>query len=194
MMKNATLQDFLPIGAEVFVKKWLESYAVQIIITNSRSSKLGDYRNLGGNAHKITINGDLPQELFFFVLTHEIAHLHTLASNKNIRPHGVEWKSCYAQLLISSQTIYAKEFLPILSKFVKNPKAGYLSTPEIVRYFNVDRAGHFVEELSLGNLFEFRSETYKILSKAKKRYLCENLTSGRRYLFRACAEVKKIDE
>jgi Zn-dependent peptidase ImmA (M78 family) len=61
-----------------------ETYSCHIRITK-RSSKLGDYRYRSGETQQISINGDLEPQLFFFVLTHEIAHLITFsADRKNI--------------------------------------------------------------------------------------------------------------
>jgi predicted SprT family Zn-dependent metalloprotease len=52
------------------------------------------------NSHQITINGTLEPQLFFFVLTHELAHLIAFEKyGRRISPHGQEWKKlsekCY---------------------------------------------------------------------------------------------------
>jgi len=192
-MNASTFENFLPEHSIQFIKNWTEGYDLSIKISFSRKSKLGDYRSLPNQKHQISINGDLEKELFFFVLTHEIAHLISLSENPKIRSHGKEWKDCFSALLRESISVYPEDLQPLILLFSKNPKANYMASPEIVRYFNPNKKGNFVEDLCIGNVFEFKNERYQIIAKQKKRYLCENLSSGRKYLFRACAEVKKID-
>ena len=95
-----TLNLFLPKGADDFIHQWLAGHLCHIKTTKDRKSKLGDYRLLPNKSHIITINGNLEPFLFFFVLTHEIAHLLAFNEKINIPPHGKEWKKMFQKLLL----------------------------------------------------------------------------------------------
>ncbi|XJR84307.1 SprT-like domain-containing protein [Elizabethkingia anophelis] len=110
VMSLQVLQKYLPEGAIFFIEKWLKPYSCHIRITKKRNSKLGDYRYRSGETQQISINGDLEPQLFFFVLTHEIAHLITFSADRKILPHGKEWKICYRNLLLESLNIYEEDF------------------------------------------------------------------------------------
>lgn len=194
-MKLDELQKFCPEGGFGYIQSWLKTFNVKVKITRSRRSKLGDYRRLPDQGHQISVNGDLPPQLFFMVFTHEIAHLLTLSQNAKIRPHGREWKACFASLLLESMQVYAQDFQPLLLEYANNPKANYMASPKIVRYFSHHQDGIFIEDLREGSYFEFAESCYQMLEKRKKRYLCKNVQSGKKYLFRASVQVKKlIDE
>jgi len=153
---------------------------------------LGDYRYGLGKKKQITVNENLDPQLFFFVLTHEIAHLITLSLDDRILPHGKEWKNCYRNLLLESISIYSDDFRPLVLKFSKNPKASYSSAYEIVRYFSRCSDEDFVEDLPLGSKFEYRGEEFELLSLRKKNYICVSSNSGKKYIFKNFAKVKKI--
>ena len=74
-MSVSVLEKFLPENALPYLKIWFGSYPCHLKITKNRNSKLGDYRKLPDKSHQITVNGTLEPQLFFFVLTHELAHL-----------------------------------------------------------------------------------------------------------------------
>ncbi len=67
-----------------------------------------------------------------------------------------------------------------------------MATPEIVRYFSKNTTEDFIEDLDPGHIFEYQNQTFEILEVRKKRYICKNLHSGRKYLFRTCVQVKKL--
>lgn len=186
------LTPFLPLNALPFLQKWLEGHRCRIKITRERKSKLGDYRLMPDKSHQITINGTLEPELFFFVMTHEVAHLLAFWEYKKIQPHGKEWKQVFGALLLESIAIYAEDLQPLIRKFAQNPKANFMSSPELVKYFDKNE-GLFVEEFSVGEKFIYQSHAYLVEEKKKKRYLCKNLYSGKKYLFKSCARVEKLE-
>jgi len=186
------LRKYISNEAFSFVEKWIAPYDCDIKISKNRNSKLGDYRYRLGQKKLITINETLDFQLFFFVLTHEIAHLVTLSINEKIFPHGKEWKACYRNLLLESICAYSEDFQPLVIKFSKNPKASYSAAPEIVKYFSKDSDKDFVGDLSLGSRFEYRGQKFELLSLRKKNYICVSADSGRKYIFRDCVQVKKI--
>lgn len=179
-----------------FLKKWFGQHFIHIKITRGRSSKLGDYRKMPDKSHQITVNSTLQPQLFFFVLTHELAHL--LAFDKfgrNISPHGPEWKSLFREMLFESIEVYSEDLKPIILKFSRTPKANFMASPELVRYFHIEDyqdETNFIDDLNLQDKFMYRKQTYIIEKKLKKNYLCMNLNNGKKYIFKPLARVEKI--
>lgn len=185
----------MPEGAIGFIRNWLKPYRCAVRITKARESKLGDYRAEFDGSHSISVNGDLAPQLFFFVLTHEIAHLIAFTSTKKrIRPHGSEWKEAYKKLLLESLEIYREDFRPLVLAYAAAPKANYVSNPDIVRYFQESDGNFFLEDLPEGSTFLFRDEPYHMQQRLKKRYICKHLRTGVSYYFKACTRVAKHTE
>ncbi|MCG2793856.1 MAG: SprT-like domain-containing protein [Weeksellaceae bacterium] len=190
------LEQYLPENTFHFLKQWFSDYYIHIKITRNRNSKLGDYRRLPDKSHQITINSTLDKQLFFFVLTHELAHL--IAFEKfqfRISAHGQEWKDTFRKMLLESLDVYTADLKPIILNFSKNPKANYMASPELVRYFHIEdpsESSVFVEELLINEEFLYQGDTYVVLEKKKKLYLCLNSKNSKKYLFRPLAKVEKI--
>ena len=193
-MSVEILNKLLPENALLFIKKWLGNHQCHIKITRSRQSKLGDYRLMPDKSHLISINGNLESELFFFVFTHEIAHLLAFHEERCITAHGKEWKNHFRKLLLESILVYSDDLQPLIISFAKNPKANFMSSPELVKYFDKKDSENqiYVEELFIGEEFIYENRRYKVEEKKKKRYLCKNLYTGRMYLFKSCAKVEKL--
>ncbi|QCX53011.1 SprT family zinc-dependent metalloprotease [Elizabethkingia sp. JS20170427COW] len=192
-MSLATLEKYLPKDALFYVEKWLQPFPIEIRISRNRESKLGDYRyHPIKRCHQISVNYNLPPDLFFFVLSHEIAHLLVRVSFPRAQAHGPEWKNAYRELLLESVLVYQEDFQPLVEQFSTNPKANFSVSPEIVNYFRPQTNASSFDGLKSGNLFEFRQQRYQLLEKKKKRYLCRNVSTGKEYLFQACAEIKIV--
>lgn len=195
-MSVSVLEKFLPENALPYLKIWFGSYSCHLKITKNRNSKLGDYRKLPDKSHQITVNGTLEPQLFFFVLTHELAHLIAFEKyGRRISPHGAEWKQTFREMLLESLTVYAEDLRPIIQKFSKSPKANFMASPDLVKYFHVPKEDDeqiFIENLKKGELFEYKKEIFVIEETTKKRYLCKNIKSSRKYYFRNLAQVKKL--
>ena len=197
-MSVSVLEKFLPENALPYLKIWFGSYPCHLKITKNRNSKLGDYRKLPDKSHQITVNGTLEPQLFFFVLTHELAHLIAFEKyGRRISPHGAEWKQTFREMLLESLTVYVEDLRPIILKFSKSPKANFMASPDLVKYFHVpkeDDEQTFIENLKKGELFEYKKEIFVIEETTKKRYLCRNLKSGLKYKVNTLARVRKIDD
>lgn len=195
-MSINTLEQYLPDNTFPFLKKWFSDYYIHIKITKNRNSKLGDYRKLPDKSHQITVNSTLDKQLFFFVLTHELAHLIAFEKfNFRISAHGKEWKDVFREMLLESIDIYTEDLKPIIAKFSKNPKANFMASPELVRYFHIENPEDnfvFVEDLLINDEFHYKGDDYKLLEKKKKLYLCIHLKNSKKYLFRALAKVEKL--
>lgn len=195
-MSISVLEQYLPENTLPFLKKWFADYYIHIKITKNRNSKLGDYRKLPDKSHQITVNSTLDKQLFFFVLTHEMAHLIAFEKfNNRISAHGKEWKDTFREMLLESIDIYTDYLKPIIRRFSSNPKANFMASPELVRYFHIENPEDqfvFVEDLSVKDNFHYKGDQYEILEKKKKLYLCINLNNSKKYLFRPLAKVEKL--
>lgn len=194
-MSIQSLEKYLPHNTLQYLKVWFSDYYIHIKITRNRNSKLGDYRKLPDNSHEITINSTLAPELFFFVLTHELAHLIAFEKyGRRISPHGSEWKETFRQMLLQSIEVYEENLRPIIIKFSRSPKANFMASPDLVKYFHIEKQDDalvFIEELQKGDFFIYRNEKYLLEGLIKKNYLCKNLATGRKYSFKPLARVEK---
>lgn len=196
-MSVAVLEKYLPPDTLPFLKKWFGEHYIHIKITKERSSKLGDYRKLPDGSHRITINATLQPELFFFVLTHELAHLLVRENFGNrASPHGAEWKNTYRTMLLESISAYAEDLQPLILRYAKSPKANFMASPDLVKYFHAEDLNDelaYVDDLTAGDRFVYRKQRFQLKERRKKNYLCENLSTGRLYIFNPLARVQKID-
>jgi len=194
-MSISLLEKYLPENTLPYLKKWFGDYSIHIKITRGRNSKLGDYRKMPDKSHQITINSTLQPQLFFFVLTHELAHLLAFENFGNrISPHGAEWKQTFRLMLLESISIYSEDLKPIILRFSKSPKANFMASPDLVRYFhieNYDDESSYIEDLHPGEKFTYKKQTYIIEEKRKKNYLCLNLDTQKKYIFKPLARVEK---
>ncbi|OWR15581.1 SprT-like domain-containing protein [Chryseobacterium sp. VAUSW3] len=195
-MSITNLEKYLPENTLPFLKTWFGEHYIHIKITKGRNSKLGDYRKMPDKSHQITINSTLQPQLFFFVLTHELAHLLAFENFGNrISPHGSEWKNTFRTMLLESISIYSEDLKPIILKFSKAPKANFMSSPDLVKYFhikNYEDETSYIEDLETEDRFIYRKQTYIIEGKRKKNYICLNLDNGKRYIFKPLARVEKL--
>lgn len=194
-MSIQSLEKYLPQNTLQYLKDWFADYYIHIKVTRNRNSKLGDYRKLPDHSHEITINSTLVPQLFFFVLTHELAHLIAFEKyGRKIAPHGNEWKETFRQMLMQSIDVYEENLRPIVVKFSKSPKANFMASADLVKYFHVENQDDnliFIEKLKKGDFFMFRNEKYLLEGLIKKNYLCKNLATGRKYSFKPLARVEK---
>lgn len=194
-MSIRSLEKYLPQNTLQYLKVWFADYHIHIKVTRNRDSKLGDYRKLPDRSHEITINSNLAPQLFFFVLTHELAHLIAFEKyGRKIAPHGNEWKETFRQMLLQSLNVYEENLRPVIIKFSKSPKANFMASPDLVKYFHIENQDDkhvFIESLTKGDLFTYRNEKYLLEGLIKKNYLCKHLTTGRKYSFKPLARVEK---
>ena len=108
------LLDYIPEESVLPVLDFLNTSNVQLKITKSRSTKLGDYRPpIRSKFHKISVNHDLNKYNFLITLIHEFAHLNTWEEHKRkVKPHGKEWKQKFRELMdpYINESIFPKIF------------------------------------------------------------------------------------
>ena len=196
-MSISLLEKYLPNYSLPYLKEWFGDYSIHIKITRGRNSKLGDYRKMPDKSHQITLNSTLQPQLFFFVLTHELAHLLAFENFGNrISPHGVEWKKTFIKMLLESISVYDEDLKPIILKFLKSPKANFMASPDLVRYFHIEDyedESSYIEDLEIKDQFKYRKQIYIIEEKRKKNYLCTQLETDKKYIFKPLARVEKIN-
>lgn len=196
-MNLENLNSYLPLNSALFVEKWLKDYSIVLKITKRRETKLGDYRKiLGDNRHQITVNGDLNPYAFFFVFTHEVAHLKTFVqyNSKRINPHGKEWKTIFGQLLMESIAIYPDSLKPYILHHAKHPKASLGADANISKYIinDVKSDQTYLEDIDFGTIFSIGKRIFKKGPKQKTRFLCVEIKSNKRYLISATSIINKL--
>lgn len=196
-MNLENLNSYLPLNSTLFVEKWLKDHSIVLKITKRRETKLGDYRKiLGDNRHQITVNGDLNPYAFFFVFTHEVAHLKTFVqfNSKNISPHGKEWKTIFGQLLMESIIIYPDYLKPYILHHAKHPKASLGADANISKYIinDVKSDQTYLEDVDFGTIFSIGKRIFKKGPKQKTRFLCVEIKSNKRYLISATSIINKL--
>lgn len=196
-MNLEQLQPYLPKNALVFIEKWINPYPLTLKITRSRQTKLGDYRKLQPQKrHQITVNGDLNPEAFFFVFTHEIAHMMVYAKYNygQVAPHGKEWKIMFGKLLAESIEIYPEELRIYVAKHAQSPKASVGADSNIAKFLINDSEDYqdYLEDLQIGTHFKLGQKVFQKGEKRKLRYICCDIKTNKNYLINATALVEKL--
>lgn len=195
-MNLKPIENQLPDGALNYIRKWLAGSNVIITLKKSRKSKLGDYRYLAASdTHQITVDRELSPEAFFFVLTHEIAHLHVRKIFRNrIKPHGEEWKTVFGKLLNDSLPVYSQELQTSIIRHAESPKANLTADPNLwKKLFLVNSDSKMsLENLYSDQKFRLGNRFFQKGEKRKIRYICKEITTGKRYLINGQAIVDEI--
>lgn len=192
------IESYLPEGAFHFVKEWIGNKNLTIKIRNTRKTKLGDYKFLRAfNSHQITINKGISPEAFFFVLTHEIAHLQVTTSfPRTAKSHGVEWKSTFSNLLLESVGVYPENLRPVIFRHAQNPKAS-LNADRLLQkdLFPIgEDESRRIENLSENQKFRIGKRIFEKGKKRKIRYLCREIQTGKLYTVSGSAVADEIFE
>lgn len=192
------LNKYLPEGGIDFVEKWLEGTGLVLKLKSSRKTKLGDYIFLREKGvHQITIDKELKPEPFFFVLTHEIAHLMVHEKySKRMKSHGKEWKEIFGRLLVESVEVYNQDLKPFILKHAASPKANLVSDQNIRQklFLKEGEAVRMLENLSENQKFRIGKRIFQKGKKRKIRYLCKEDGTGKLYLVNGQAIIDEIIE
>lgn len=195
------LEDYLPNGATNDVLHYLQLYKVHLTVTRKRQSILGDYRHAHKEKnHRISVNGNLNKYSFLITLLHELAHLFTFEKYGNkVSPHGKEWKESFSQILASflNKNIFPQDIKIALNKTLQNPSATSCGDEQLLRtlrHYDPQKEGFtLVEQITEGAYFEIKGGRKFIRgAKIRKRIKCEEVGTGKHYLFSGLYEVKII--
>lgn len=199
--KKAILEDFLPKKAVPFIIDLNEEHRFSLRITKNRNTKLGDYRPPHGKyGHRISINGSLNKYEFMITLIHEIAHLIVWEKYKNrVLPHGAEWKMIYVDMMKSmmQEGIFPANLLPLLKAHITNPKASRCADEQLMRGLKDfdSKPTIYLEELQVGSHFSiYNGRIFRKEEKRRKRFICTEISNGRKFTFSPVTEVNIISE
>ena len=197
------LNTYLPEGSFEDVASYLHEYKVHLTVSRERKSVLGDYRNSHSNRnHRISVNGNLNKYSFLITLLHELGHLLAYEKYGNrIQPHGEQWKSEFGKILARfiTKKIFPPDIEAELLQSLKNPSASSCAEDGLLRIlkrYDAHKPGfHFIEELPLNSLFKVKGgKTFSKGNKVRKRYVCQDVATGRLFLFSPVAEVELVSD
>jgi SprT protein len=197
------LNPYLPEGSFDGVVAYIIEHKVHLTITRERQTILGNYRHrhLDKN-HRITVNGNLNKYSFLITLLHELGHLLAYEKYGNKIPaHGAQWKNEYGKILAGfvSKKIFPEDIEAELLLTLKNPAASSCAEApllRILRKYDPHKPGVFLlEELPEKSFFKVKNG--RIFSKGnriRKRFLCQDMTTKKLFLFSPVAEVELVKE
>jgi len=197
----SALIPYLPEGSYESVLEYIHRYKVQLTITRQRQSVLGDYRHAHGElGHRISVNGNLNKFSFLVTLLHELAHLFTYEKFGNrVASHGREWKNEFGLILAEfvRKKIFPQSLEAVLLKTLRNPAASSCGDENLLRelkkYDSKQNGQLFVEQLEHNTLFKIKDgRIFRMGEKVRKRYKCQELSTGKWYLFSGVYEVWPI--
>lgn len=197
----SALAQYIPEGSFESVVRYLNHYQVELTVTSSRSSILGDYRNaMSAKRHRISVNGNLNKYSFLLTLLHELAHLLTFDQyGHRVRSHGREWKKHYSELLLTflQKNIFPQDIVEALRLSIQNPAAGCAADDvlmRVLRRYDPVRANVFLlEEIPFQSLFMGKDgRVFEKGEQLRKRFRCREVKTGQIFLISPIYEVKLI--
>ncbi len=198
---KSTFARFIPIEYVGYVAELFFTSKVRFSIVKSRTTKLGDFRaGINGDKHRITVNGNLNQFSFLITTLHEFAHLKTYEKfGWKVKPHGEEWKNEYRSLLlpvINSGKLPSDIEKALVNSLVKT-KASSCTDHQLSRilhrYDQHPEGAVLLENLPFNSIFEVNGKSFKKGPLRRKRYVCEEINSNRKYLVNSLAIVKHLN-
>lgn len=192
------LRPYLPEGSFEPVLAYLDRYHVQLTITRKRRTVLGDYRLAktasGKLQHQISVNGDLNPYAFLVTLLHELAHLVVqITHHRLIEPHGREWQLAYRQIMLEflGLGVFPASLEKVIQTSMQRPAASSCADLDLYRALRAYDSGHgevggqtLLENLQPGQIFRLEGgRRFRFVAKIRKRIRCDEIPSGRSYLF-----------
>lgn len=191
------LEKYLPDHAIPGAFSLISKNNVHLKIVNERKTRHGDYRRLPNGSQQITVNANLNRYRFLITLVHEIAHLLAFEKyGRNIKPHGVEWKSTFRELMLPfiRPEIFPHSLLPVLARHFRNPRASSDTDARLavaLKSFDPENDKNYIFEIPSGGIFRiYNGKTFKKGARRIKRYECLEISTGKIYLFQPNAEVE----
>lgn len=194
-------ERFLPQEFVSYVVDLLLKYPVKFKIVPPRSTKLGDFRaGIGIEKPIITVNGDLNPYAFLVTTLHEFAHLFTyLDYGFKVQPHGNEWKENYRKLILP---IIDSKCLPedienaLLNSLVsvKASSCSDIHLTRVLKKYDLTKDGkELLENLPKNSIFALNGRVFSKGELRRKKFFCIELSSKKKYLVHALAEVDFVN-
>lgn len=196
------LEKFIPAAFTGYVADLLFSSKVAFKVSKPRKTKLGDYRPpFKSDYHRITVNGDLNPYQFLITTLHEFAHMQTYIDHGwQVKAHGLEWQNKFSQLLsplLDAEEI-PRDIKLALRNSVNKPKASSctdLALSRVLKRYDSEKHTLItVEELRENECFILNNKSFKRGKLRRKRYMCEEIGTGKLYLVHCLAEVERIED
>jgi SprT protein len=197
------LDPYLPEGSFDGVAEYIIQHKVHLTITRERATILGNYRHRHLNKnHRISVNGNLNKFSFLITLLHELGHLLAYEKYGNKIPsHGAEWKNEFGKILAGfiSKKIFPDDIEKELLKTLRNPAASSCAEApllRILRKYDPHKPGVFLlEELPERSFFKIKNgRLFTKGNQIRKRFLCQDVSNKKMYLFSPVAEVELVNE
>ena len=182
--KNILLH-FLPASSIDLIDDMVQEFRVNFKVVNPRKTKLGDcrYPLPGKSAITITVNSDLPKLQFLITAVHELAHAKTFRDFQfKAAPHGMEWKNNYRTLFqpFLKESILKKEEIEIIQHMLSNLSASSCNNAKLNDHlYKNDESVTFLKDIEQSTVFELNKRRFKIIEKARTRYLCKEINTGK---------------
>jgi len=196
---KSVLEKYLPDHSVEMCFELIKINHVHLKIVNERVTRHGDYRKDAQGFHLITVNASLNKYRFLMTLIHEIAHLVAFEKyGRNIKPHGDEWKLTFQRLMVPfiRPEIFPNQLLPLLARHFRNPKASSDTDATLslaLKQFDPVNDKNYIFEIPYGSVFRIHNgKIFKKVALRLKRYECQEVSSGRVYLFNPNAEVELL--
>lgn len=188
------IHKYIPKESIDLVENLLRKYKFSLIIKNKRKTRHGDFRPLANGKMQITINNDLNNYRFLITFIHEVAHLVTHKKYKRVKPHGIEWKMSFQELMLPffKPEIFPRELMPILANYMRNPKASTDSDIKLsfaLKQYDEKSDKSYIFEIPLESKFVHNKRIFIKGAKRRVRYKCMEIKTKKEYLFHPNAEV-----
>tara|TARA_B100000780_G_scaffold51987_2_gene32137 strand:- start:3396 stop:4016 length:621 start_codon:yes stop_codon:yes gene_type:complete len=201
MKKNEVL-DFIPKTSFSLVENLIDQENLVIKVVKARKTKHGDFKRFKDGSNQITLNHIHNKYRFLITLIHELAHFKVNQNTKiRVKPHGIEWKKTFQLMMLPflNNIIFPDDVLSKLAQYIRNPLATTDSDIDLVitlsKYDLEENDNIFLFDILKEDLFQYNSKkTYKKIGKLRKRYICEEIVSKKKYLFSPVTKVKKIKD
>ena len=197
-MKNV-LAPYVPEFALDAAFELIRQNNVHLKIVNQRVTRHGDYRKLPNGGHQITINASTNKYRFFITLIHEISHLVAFEKyGRTILPHGPEWKHTFQRLMVPfiRPEVFPRELLPLLARHFRNPKASSDTDATLalaLKQYDPATDKNYVFQIPYGSTFRIHNgRVFKKIALRVKLYECQEIATGKIYLFNPNAEVELL--
>lgn len=193
-----TLETYLPAEAAPIIARWINRFQVELKISRTRHTKLGDYRPpYAGKPHRISVNYNLNPFSFLITLIHEFAHLTCWNKHQfRVKPHGEEWKQEFRELMMPwlDKSFFPPDVQQGLFQYMNNPAASSctdLGLMRILEQYDFAHLNQFsLESLPAGTVFQIRDgRVFTKGAQLRKRYRCVENKTQRIYLFNPLAKV-----